>query len=345
MIACQRRFFVLFLLGLISPLGLIAGSSHDGVEVDVAVDVTAAGKKIPAPSVQHPTYYIPILEKFQTEGPLIEGEVEPDPHEVARVVAQELAEQGYRVMDLSPNLDPQGEVVFADGTPVTVPPQYDRASPFVLNRRGNIPLTTAMLHDPAGDYSLDNPKPALRPNGSKVIDEILKAVDPIHGAVASGSPTQVLAIYYGYVNPDIPEFAAAHETPSPNKVVFKNQNEMLGLVAGSQGDMINGTMIDRAFNEHLLRGMHVKRYFILISAFDYGAWLKARKRIVLWQAKMSVNGTRISDFSKVLKPLVVAGGPSFGRQLSPQILQVLAVGDGKVQVGSPVVVPNGSAAP
>jgi hypothetical protein len=341
----QRSVFILIVIGTLPSLGLVAGSANDGVEVVVAADLTAAGKKIPPPSVQYPTYYLPILEKFQSEGPLIEGEVEPDPREVAHVVAQELAAQGYRVMDLNPNLDAQGEVIFADRTAVTVPPQYDRGRPMVLNQRGNIPLTAAMLHDPAGDYSVDNPKPPLLPNGAKVIDEILRTVDSVHGAVASGSPTQVLAIYYGYVNPDIPRvlpdnFSLSQLTTQPDllKGTFKNQNEMLGLVAGSKGNTIS-----REFDEHLIQGTQRKRYFVLISAFDYHAWVKSRKRVVLWQSKMSVDATRVADLSKVLHPLVDSGGPSFGRQLDrPQIIQMPAVRNGKVDVGSPVVVPTGS---
>jgi hypothetical protein len=67
-------------------------------EVNVVVDMTAEGRKVPPPSPGHPVYYLPLMGAYQQRGQLTAGEPPPpSPTEIAHLVAVELAKQGYFV--------------------------------------------------------------------------------------------------------------------------------------------------------------------------------------------------------------------------------------------------------
>src|SRR5262245_40871842 len=77
--------------------GNIFGPAKD-TEVNIVVDLTAEGKKVPKPSRAHPAYYYPVVGGFRELGALVAGEKRPPAASVARLLAKALAAQGYLVM-------------------------------------------------------------------------------------------------------------------------------------------------------------------------------------------------------------------------------------------------------
>lgn len=75
-------------------------------QIDVVVDVSPEGRKLPHPDAKHPAYYFPVIYNFEEKGAVIAGEKPADRTEVAHTIALELARQGYRVMsrDHQPSL-------------------------------------------------------------------------------------------------------------------------------------------------------------------------------------------------------------------------------------------------
>ena len=75
----------------------IFGRAKD-TEVNLVVDLTAEGKKIPPPSRERPVFYLPVLAGYREMGALVAGEKSPPSAPVARLLAKALAAQGYLVM-------------------------------------------------------------------------------------------------------------------------------------------------------------------------------------------------------------------------------------------------------
>jgi hypothetical protein len=127
--------------------------------------------------------------------------------------------------------------------------------------------------------------------------------------------------------------------PSPlNDVLYNdpvNASQMLGLVAGHTLD--NNDISPRA--EPLIERAMVNRYFAMLSAYDFNAFKKSGKKVLLWQAKMSTPSDRVVEFANILSALVTAGGPHFGRETSwPEAVLFPVTPDGKVIIGEPQVV-------
>ncbi len=307
-------------------------------EVDVVVDFTPEGRKVEHPTPSNPAYYYPVLGGFQELGSVVAGEKPPKQWEVAHMVAVALAKQGYLEMKPTPYLNSEGQVTYKDGTVVTVPAKPVRGAPLALNAPGGIPLTAAMLDSPEGPYSLKGARSA--PDGGAGAPspamEVLQAADPVHGPVMKGTPDLVLAIQWGCANP---ENVNTNMSMSPlNDLLYSdpvNASKMLGLVAGHTLD--NNDVSFRA--EPLIERAMVDRYFAMVSAYDYNAYKKTGKSVLLWQAKMSTPSDGVVEFANVLAALVTAGGPHFGRESNwPEAVLFPVTPEGKVIIGEPRVV-------
>ena len=81
------------------------------------------------------------------------------------------------------------------------------------------------------------------------------------------------------------------------------------------------------------------RYFVVVSAYDFEA-AKEKKKVLLWQAKMSTPSHRVA-LAEVIPSMITAGGPHFGRETKrPESVTAPLAKEGKVEVGTPVVVPD-----
>jgi len=68
------------------------------IRVDVVVDVTPAGEKVPLPSAAQPVSYFPYTAGFTVAGEIPPGAEEPPPTAaVQHLLARALADEGYRV--------------------------------------------------------------------------------------------------------------------------------------------------------------------------------------------------------------------------------------------------------
>jgi hypothetical protein len=115
-----------FVSVLRAGLGLVAvaGSAHAAApagDVNVVVDMTEAGRQIAAPTSEHPAFYLPLVIGYREEGEKAAGNHAPPQEEVLKVFAEELAQHGYRVMNVHRGA-PTLLLVFSWGVwnPVTV---------------------------------------------------------------------------------------------------------------------------------------------------------------------------------------------------------------------------------
>jgi hypothetical protein len=78
---------------------------------------------------------------------------------------------------------------------------------------------------------------------------------------------------------------------------------------------------------------------VIVSAYDFDAG-KEKKKVLLWQAKMSTPSNRVS-LAEVIPSMITAGGPRFGRETKlPESVTAALAKEGKVEVGTAVVVPD-----
>jgi hypothetical protein len=288
------------------------------------------------PTPANPAYYLPIWTTFQEMGSVRANEKAPNQTIMLHLVAVALAGQGYRMMNPSPYSDEDGAVTFADGTKVHVPPEPSEDRPLISGRRGGV-LTMKMIQAPEGPYSLKAAqKTPAAPNQPKpAILRILKTVDPVHGAIMRGTPTLLLMIHYGYMNPK------EDDVDGSGRKVQLNQDMMLGLVAGNT---FQNLTLDFE-RETVFQEAGKNRYFVILTAYDLAAYATSRKKIVLWQAKMSAPSAGIAEFADVGSALVTAGAPFFGREtLQPKMITLPVTPEGKVEIG-PLTTKDYSEAP
>jgi len=112
-----------------------------------------------------------------------------------------------------------------------------------------------------------------------------------------------------------------------------NRPQMLGLVAGNTLGNI-GLDFER---EEIIQATDDDRYFVVLSAYDFKVYQKSHKKVLLWQAKMSIPSNHVT-MDEVIPALIKAGGPMFGREtIRPQQLILPLTPEGKVEVGTPTV--------
>jgi hypothetical protein len=303
-------------------------------EVNVIVDFTPEGRKVAHPTPASPSYYFPVLGSFEELGAGEAGEKPPRQWDVAHVVAIELAKQGYLRMNPSPYVNQAGQVTYRDGTVVTVPAHPVRGQSLDLNAPGGIPLTRAMLDSPDGPYSLAAARSAKTAGGGgpPPVMVVLQASDPAHGPVMAGMPDLILSFQYGYVNPQIGTFDPTNGDPIHD--VNFNQRQMFGLVTGNTLKNLD-LDVDR---ENVLQRAGQDRYFVMVSAYDFGAYRTGHRVVLLWQAKMSSPSDSLAQFSDALNALAWAGGPHFGRETTVPATVILPVTpEGRVEIGTPRV--------
>jgi hypothetical protein len=143
-------------------------------------------------------------------------------------------------------------------------------------------------------------------------------------------PSLMLVFHWGYMNPQIDDIGDS-ENPQQQ---FWNQREMLALVAGNTLKNINPVGFQR---EDVLIAAREDRYFVIVSAYDFEA-AKTKKKVLLWQAKMSTPSNRVS-LAEVIPSMITAGGPRFGRETKlPESVTTPLAKEGKVDIGTPTVV-------
>ena len=145
-------------------------------------------------------------------------------------------------------------------------------------------------------------------------------------------PSILLVFHWGYINPQVDDTG----DPDNPQTIFWNQREMLALVAGNTLKNVSSFGFER---EDILQAARDDRYFVMVTAYDFAA-AKEKKKKLLWQAKFSTPSNRVS-LADVIPGLITAGTPHFGRETErPQSSTAPLAKEGKVEVGTPVVVPD-----
>jgi hypothetical protein len=143
-------------------------------------------------------------------------------------------------------------------------------------------------------------------------------------------PSIILVFHWGYMNPQIDDIG---DTENPQQL-FWNQREMLALVAGNTLGNVGPFGFQR---DDILQASREDRYFVIVSAYDFEA-AKTKKKILLWQAKMSTPSNRVS-LAEVISSMITAGGPRFGRETKlPESVTAPLAKEGTVEIGTPTVV-------
>lgn len=178
-----------------------------------------------------------------------------------------------------------------------------------------------------------------KPPPNSVAKLLAKALASEHYYVTdmkTKAPSLILVFHWGYMNPQIDETPSAADSTISDQI-FWNQKEMLGLVAGNTLANIGVFSFQR---EDIIQAAREDRYFVVVSAFDFAAAAKEKKKVLLWQAKMSTPSNRVS-LAEVIPSMISAGGPHFGRETKlPESITKPVARDGKVEVGTPTVVPD-----
>jgi outer membrane receptor protein involved in Fe transport len=141
----------------------------------------------------------------------------------------------------------QGQVTYADGTVVYVPPTYSASQRAVTaSTPGAIPLTIAMMSAPGNSYYA-NPTPVTgQINGSSNAAQVLRVVDPVHGAIltgVTGLPITQLQINPGFKPPGvIPAAVAGDVTTGYAKYGFNYTNLYTVTEGWAKGVRLGGTV-------------------------------------------------------------------------------------------------------
>jgi hypothetical protein len=162
------------------------------------------------------------------------------------------------------------------------------------------------------------------------------------GTTLSPRPSLVLVFNWGYLTPMILNQDFTNNSQSLNGDVnmvnpqtftaaptILNRDKMLGLVAGKNYDSVAdfGPRMDQ-----IEQSIRDPRFFVMVSAYDFGDYFQRHKKTLLWVAKISTPAT-VATVSDTLL-LIDSGAALFGREtLGPKTV----VGtEGRVEVGTPV---------
>lgn len=230
---------------LLWPLAA-ATSAHAAADITVVVDMTPEGHKVAHPTAAQPAYYLPTIRGYQEFGDVSADFKPPSAHDIVKIIAPELAKQGYRAVD------------------------------------------------------------AAHPQASLILD-----------------------IGWGYIT-------------MADDGNARNETQRISLAAGRT--YLDIVMPEAYGHDGFMEAIRDNRYFIVVTAYDFSAWEKEHKHVLLWKAKMSVpmDGTTLND---AVVPLVMAGGPQFGRETVRHPILRPGVPDGYVKLGTPTEVKEGAPVP
>jgi hypothetical protein len=192
------------------------------------------------------------------------------------------------------------------------------------------PSTHQMVHDLAG---------ALFAQGYLATHEVPlpPSANSSRQKAYAGPPKLVLVFSWGAVHAEkLDGGLGGDATTSTNPAEVINKGEMIGLIAGKDFD---STVDFSSKTEDILEGIGDDRYFVMIAAYDFDAYFQRHKKVQLWVAKMSVRTAGVT-MPQVMPSLIRTGGPLLGTETrGPKIVDVPAVPDGTVEMGTPVVIP------
>ncbi len=153
------------------------------------------------------------------------------------------------------------------------------------------------------------------------------------------APSLIIVFNWGSLRAQTIDLNSDVTTSNPAAVI--NQNQMLGLIAGKNMDSIADFGMK---TEQIMSSIGDDRYFVMLSAYDFNAYVTKHKRTVLWVAKVSVP-SQGQNMTAVMPTLIKQGAPLFGREtMGPKQMDVPSVPVGHVEIGTATEVPPPPAA-
>ena len=122
---------------------------------------------------------------------------------------------------------------------------------------------------------------------------------------------------------------SARPPPDGQAVIGPEQMEFMNPVnMFRRADSKNDFLVDQTANDV---------YYVVASAYDYGALLRKERRLY-WRTRMTVAAQGVSQ-EQTLPTLIASAGPYFGKDMPEvEILSKRATPEGKVEIGEAVVV-------
>jgi hypothetical protein len=117
-----------------------------------------------------------------------------------------------------------------------------------------------------------------------------------------------------------------------------------GSVADMMRDPFDELRTRSADMDRLVDELFSSSFFVVASAYDYAALAKGQRRL-LWRTKMTVNSLGV-NMTESIPPLIASAGAYLGRETKdPVVLAKRISREGKVEMGTPTVVPDTKAPP
>src|SRR5579862_2210064 len=159
-------------------------------------------------------------------------------------------------------------------------------------------------------------------------------VTHVTGTKLDPPPSLLLVFRWGYINPRIydDDDDSGTTTHHYNERAHVNEMYMLGI---QERDLFD----DRMTKRDLVTSADEKRCYVTIAAYDFATYYTRHKMILLWVSRMSIP-TQDLELDQAVVPLIKTGTPFLGRETTaPQVVDIGAP-NGKVEAGTPVVVPG-----
>jgi hypothetical protein len=292
--------FVLGLASLFPARAVLADDSN--VRVDVVVNMTEEGEKLPHPNPDNPTYYLPCTAGYVELGAVLSGE-KPPPHavDVQRMLGRALADRGYLVINKKHHPSIILAIWWGYMAPITGNPYGDTTNGSATSPSpGSVSMTALGVLGPAG------PNPAIgliqTPGGGKTAGQLDRGMD----------------------------------MPTDAFVAAPNAHQMLTLIAGDDFEGQAGNWDSFGKTDSINEAAHHPRYFLIVSALDFQAATQ-HKSVLLWCARVSTERAG-HTLEGVLPTLIATGVRKFGEEAArPKFATVPAIPMGRVLVGTPVL--------
>jgi hypothetical protein len=163
------------------------------------------------------------------------------------------------------------------------------------------------------------------PSADQVRQELRTALEAQGFRAAGGSPSLVLAYYWGVLRQDreqirVPfgiktNLRARIALISTDMLRAEAENFILAREKGSNVDMnASSPALLTGPVETVIQNSRLARIFVVVSAYDYHAMAERHEAKLVWRAKLSAQESS-GEMVEVIPPLISVGGQYFGKDL------------------------------
>jgi hypothetical protein len=297
------------------------------VDFTVITEMTAAGRKIPAPSPGNPIYYVTALGTYLQLGQgSPAGEKSPALAELRERLRAALAANGYLPSTL-PDHKPNVVIMFYWGS---YTPDYQDARDAALDAATQ-DSADGSIAPFSGAATAEELLPLVLSDVSKR-KELLERAGLIGGLKFAAQLGSVLddEVRLGQVDENASRAAALVGLPDPE---FQKMASPFHRFLQSDPKI-----------EMLVEATFSSCYFVVASAYDGAAMARGENRL-LWRTKMTVNAIGVS-MREALPTLIASSGPYLGRDMNgAELISKRVYREGRVEVGIPTVIEEPAAKP